>query len=144
MSPALNKVQRLAIAAQTATTLRNARERRPIKLVDAEGRVVGTIDSLTLAEKLHARAGIELDVIDDARPTHAQCKCGRWFEQPTAGPRLSICRPCRRHPCSAKLKSGAPCRALATETSSTRARLGRARAYCRRHGDHSRWHQVDA
>jgi hypothetical protein len=62
----LSKVERLNIAGYSAPRLRAGRS-RPVKVVDAEGNVVREITSIELAEKVHARAGIEFEAQDGVK-----------------------------------------------------------------------------
>lgn len=105
----LSRAAKLAIACQTVPTLRNGRVRRIVHRVGADGRVVGTIDSLTMAERIHARAGIEFDVVDGARPELSQCKCGTWFAQAPDGPLLVLCDTCADPRCAYTDKADVRC-----------------------------------
>lgn len=94
---ALTKVGKLAIAGLTAPILRGAKRARPIKVVDAEGNVVRFIDSVALAESVHARAGIEFSVQDGQAQTHITCpECGCVFERRRFGSDGDRCGNCRR------------------------------------------------
>lgn len=98
VAQSLSKAERLAIAGQTAPALRSAKRPRSVKVVDADGKVVRTIDSLELAKKVHERAGIEFDVADGEKKTHSVCRsCGAWFSRgrPRRGQPWRMCVACR-------------------------------------------------
>lgn len=78
-APQLTRLDKLRIASYAAPHVRNANA-RPIKVVDKDGKVLREINSRELAEKIHARAGIEFEVQLDAKPIGRRCSaCGRPF-----------------------------------------------------------------
>lgn len=100
--------ERLQIAGQTAPALRDARRKRPINVVDADGNVLRTIDSVELAKKVHERAGIEFDVQDGERPRLRTCEdCGRAVRVPSKGPVPKRCQDHSGFPCAGY--RGDPC-----------------------------------
>lgn len=94
----------LAMAAQTAPALRDQKHKalgRPVKCVDARGRVVRVLSSVEVAERVHARAGIEFDVAPGGKPTHRICeRCGIEWALRADGRDLTSrrCSRCRLSP----------------------------------------------
>lgn len=92
-----SKVERLAIAAQVAPTLRamSKRERnRPIHVVDAAGNVIRTITTLEMQLGVLERAGIELDPGIAPRPAFVVCMlCARLVATKGGGSVPLFCRP---------------------------------------------------
>ena len=96
----LSKAELLAIGAYSAPRLRSATPRR-IKITDAAGKVVGETNSVELAVKMHARAGVELAVQDDTRKTHVFCVgCGTIMPVKKGGQTKSWCAACLKPMCS--------------------------------------------
>lgn len=86
--PTWNKAKRLAVAGAVAPFIRDAaagRGRRKIYLTRGDS-VVGETTLTELQLGLCRRAGIELAVVDGARPLAAECKqCGAVFRVPQKG-----------------------------------------------------------
>ena len=94
----LARIEKLRVAGYAAPTLRDARRARPVKVVDASGQVLRTIDSRELAEKVLRRADIEFDVVPDpsrctacGAPKSKSATQRRRGREPQAGP----CARCR-------------------------------------------------
>lgn len=89
---AMNKTERLIIAGHVAPILRD-KTPRPIRTVDAAGKVVRTITDLELNEALLARERIELAVVDDV----AKCFCSQCGTRLRSRARKSgLCQSCWR------------------------------------------------
>lgn len=72
---ALSKAEQLAIAGAVAPKIRNKKERqRPIKVVDADGNVKGTVTHRDVLEGVARRTEIEITVVDGKRPAEVLCK----------------------------------------------------------------------
>jgi len=114
----LSVAEKLRIAGASAPALRRTERVRIVNLVDSNGRVVGQVDHVTVAKKLHERIGIEFDVDpSDRREKVRKCKCGNVFVLPPkrdwkdhAGRLPTRCVECRNAVCRV-------CGAEATEAS---------------------------
>jgi hypothetical protein len=103
------KAERLAIGGIAAPALRNAR-RRPIKAVDAEGKVVRELDSVEFAQGLLRRAKVEFDVEKPFTTMHGICLfCGIPFVRKLVAISGKKTRPDRCLACTRCRGGGHPC-----------------------------------
>lgn len=124
----LSKIDRLRVGAYSAARVRGARA-RPIKITDKSGAVIGEITSQELQKKVHARAGIEFDVVPGEKEIAKTCPCGRIFFAPpdkSTNHKVQYCKMCRFPPCNV---CGGPC----TKMSVINARRYETLPHCKAH-----------
>lgn len=99
--PANNKVERLAVAAHIAPSLRSTALRR-VARTDKNGNVIGYSDIGEIQQALIGRAKIEIDVHEGTRPRRVVCDvCGKICRvRGTTGRPASRCDECNTPLCT--------------------------------------------